>query len=147
MAGSFIIFIGTLVSGIYNFVCALFTKKAQDQTERNEVRAYLCSGIIFSVIQISMGVLIAVHAVYANRTFELASNSVNKLSYLNGCSDSLTTVNSQLYSNIISDGRKALKPMEALGYVMIGLGCLSILFVIIGTIIAHVRGFHDPERQ
>jgi hypothetical protein len=30
MAGSFIIFIGTLVSGIYNFVCALFTKKAQD---------------------------------------------------------------------------------------------------------------------
>jgi|LauGreDrversion4_2_1035121.scaffolds.fasta_scaffold3603351_1 hypothetical protein len=37
--------------------------------------------------------------------------------------------------------------MEALGYAMIGLGCLSIVFVIIGTVIAHVRGYHDPERQ
>ena len=70
---------------------------------RNHVNCYLAMGILMGLIQIGLGVLIFVYNDYANTFFGITDSKVQSMTYVNGCSDLYTKVDSTKYAQIIAD--------------------------------------------
>jgi hypothetical protein len=66
-------------------------------SSRKAINCYLTMGVLMGLIQISFGVMIVVHNIYAASFFNISEEKVNSMAYVNGCSDNFTKIDALMY--------------------------------------------------
>ncbi len=71
--------------------------------DNKTVGCYAGLGGLLGAVWIGMGVMIIVYNMYADSFFAISEAKVKNMTYLNGCSDAFTKVNTDLYAKVIAD--------------------------------------------